>query len=447
MKDHNEFYGYQQPQMRDQEAYTVKRKKDGGKRLLAVAVCCSVLGGAVGAGGAFAGMRYLTDDQQHTAVVDTTDREPSGTELLISDGKRNNNVIETAVTSGNLMTASEVYANNVNSTVGITTSIITTNYFGYKTTAAASGSGFILTTDGYILTNHHVIDGAESITVTAYDGTTYDAELIGSDESNDIAVLKIDADGLTPVALGSSDELNVGDGVVAIGNPLGELTFSLTAGVVSALDREVTTENAVMNLIQTDCAINSGNSGGALFNMYGEVVGITNAKYSSNSVYEASIDNIGFAIPIDSVKKLVSGLIEKGYIIKPYIGVSVSDVSSEAMSYGLPAGASIAAVNEDSPAERAGLEANDIITAVNGNDISSSSELIAAVRRSEAGQKLSLRVYSKGEYKQVEIIVEETSPEENETNEEIDIKEDFGGSYGGYDQFEDFGDFGRMFGY
>ena len=186
-----------------------------------------------------------------------------------------------------------------------------------------------------------MINGANSITVTLYDGSKYEAELIGEDASNDIAVLKIEAQNLTPVVLGSSDSLKVGEDVVAIGNPLGELTFSLTKGTVSALNRAITLSSGVtMNLIQTDCAINSGNSGGALFNLYGEVVGITNAKYSSSGYSgQASIDNIGFAIPINSVRDIVTSIIEKGYISKPYIGVSVSNVSAESQSYGLPQGA------------------------------------------------------------------------------------------------------------
>lgn len=187
-----------------------------------------------------------------------------------------------------MLTASEIYARYVNSTVGITTAV-TTNLFGRQTTSAASGSGFILTSDGYILTNYHVIEGSGQIAVALYSGTSYSAKVIGYDETNDIAVLKIDASDLTPVVVGSSSDLEVGEDVVAIGNPLGELTFSLTTGVVSALNREITVSSGVtMNLIQTDCAINSGNSGGALFNMHGEVVGITNAKYSSSS--GASID-------------------------------------------------------------------------------------------------------------------------------------------------------------
>ena len=295
------------------------------------------------------------------------------------------------------MTAAEVYAANVNSTVGITTQV-TTNFWGYTTQSAASGSGFILSADGYLLTNYHVIESASSIKATLYNGKSYDATLIGYDESNDIAVLKIDAEGLTPVTLGDSDNLNVGDDVIAIGNPLGELTFSLTSGSVSALNREVTlSSNVTMNLIQTDCAINSGNSGGALFNLYGEVVGITNAKYSGSSGSGASIDNIGFAIPINSVRSIVDSIIEKGYVTKPYIGVMVSDVGEESTKYGLPEGAAVVSVTEGGPAEKAGIKANDIITEVNGKAISGKSDLSAVISEHAAGDKLTLSIYRQGE--------------------------------------------------
>lgn len=323
------------------------------------------------------------------------------------EGNRPSSVIDLAtVDTSKLMTASEVYAANVNSTVGITTSV-TTNFWGFQTTSAASGSGFILTADGYILTNFHVIESSSSISVTLYDGTSYDAVLVGYDESNDIAVLKIDASDLSPVVLGDSDNLNVGDDVIAIGNPLGELTFSLTAGAVSALDREITLSSGVMmNLIQTDCAINSGNSGGALFNLYGEVIGITNAKYSSSGT-EASIDNIGFAIPINHIRSIVDSIIEKGYISKPYIGVSVGDVSEETMGYGLPAGAAVKSVVENSPAEKAGIKVNDIITAVNGNEITGRSELSETISSCAVGDKLTLTVYRQGETLSIDVTVGE----------------------------------------
>lgn len=346
----------------------------------------------------------------------------------IYEGQRESSVIDVAkVDTGKLMTPAEVYAANVNSTVGITTSV-TTNFWGFQTTSAASGSGFILTEDGYVLTNYHVIESSNSISVTLYDGKSYDAVLIGYDESSDIAVLKIDAEGLTPVVLGDSDNLNVGDSVVAIGNPLGELTFSLTSGAVSALNREITLSNSVtMNLIQTDCAINSGNSGGALFNLYGEVIGITNAKYSGSGS-GASIDNIGFAIPINHVRGIVESIIENGYVAKPYIGVNVSDVSEETMGYGLPAGAAVKAVSEDSPAEKAGLQVNDIITAVNGKEISGRTGLSEAVSAASVGDTLTLTVYRQGNTISVDVTVGEQiqSALANEDNRQSEQQSGYG---------------------
>lgn len=332
----------------------------------------------------------------------------SGGGTTVYQGKRPSTVINTAsIDTSKQMTAAEVYAGNVNSTVGITTQV-TTNFWGYTTQSAASGSGFIYSADGYIITNYHVIESASSIKVTLYDGKSYDAQLVGYDESNDVAVLKIDAKDLTPVTIGDSDNLNVGDSVIAIGNPLGELTFSLTSGAVSALDREVTMSNNVtMELIQTDCAINSGNSGGALFNLYGEVIGITNAKYSGSSGSGASIDNIGFAIPINSVRSIVDSIIEKGYVAKPYIGIMVSDVSDEAISYGTPAGAAVVSVTEGGPAEKAGLQANDIITAVDGKEISGKSGLSSIIADCAAGDKLTLSVYRQGQTLTVTVTVGE----------------------------------------
>ena len=341
------------------------------------------------------------------------------------EGVREKSVLDiTAIDTSKEMTPAEVYAANVNSTVGITTSV-TTNFWGFHTTSAAAGSGFILTDDGYIITNHHVIENSDSITVSLYDGTTYEAELIGYDASNDIAVLKVEAEGLTPVVSGDFENLNVGDSVIAIGNPLGELTFSLTSGAVSALDREITLSNSVtMELIQTDCAINSGNSGGALFNLYGEVVGVTNAKYSGSGG-GASIDNIGFAIPINHVKDIIKSIIENGYITKPYIGVSVTDVSRETQSYGLPKGAAVRSIAEDGPAADTGLEESDIITAINGEEIDGSKALVDAVRNASAGDELVFKVYRKGESIERKVIVgedvqparaDEKSEEENQGN-------------------------------
>ena len=388
------FYSYS---FRQAEPEPEPKKKTGWtlKKVIALVLCCSLLSGLVGAGGVLLG----TAAWRHT----------SGATSQAYEGKRPNTVLDiNHIDTSKLMTPAEVYAANVGSTVGITVGI-TTNFWGYQSTTAASGSGFILTDDGYILTNYHVIEGGSSITVSLYDGTSYSANVIGYDESNDIAVLKVDAMGLTPVVLGDSDNLNVGDTVMAIGNPLGELTFSLTVGAVSALNREVTMSTGVtMDLIQTDCAINSGNSGGALFNLYGEVIGITNAKYSSNgSSSGASIDNIGFAIPVNQVRSIVESIIEKGYVAKPYIGVSVENVSQQLQSYGLPQGAAVISVTEGSPAQEGGLRVNDIVTHVDGRAITGSQDLVDVVGACEKGDKLAMTVYRQGQTVELTITVGE----------------------------------------
>ena len=393
-------YSYQPQPDTAPEAPQKPKKNRPGAKVTALVLSCALVGGAMGFGGSAL--------QNHLAAKNA-DTEEAQQASVVYEGSRETSVINIAqIDTSKEMTPAEVYAQNVNSTVGIRTSI-TTNYWGYQTQAAAAGSGFILSADGYILTNYHVVEDSNSITVSLYDGTEYDATLVGCDESNDIAVLKIDAEGLTPVVLGDSDNLNVGDQVVAIGNPLGELTFSLTTGVVSALNREVTlSSNVTMNLIQTDCAINSGNSGGALFNLYGEVIGITNAKYSSSSSSsEASIDNIGFAIPLNHVKNIVKSIIETGSITKPYIGVTVSSVSSEAQGYGLPTGAAVRSVEADSPAAKAGLEENDIITEVDGTAINSSTELVNYVGEKTPGDELTFKVYRQGEELELTVTIGE----------------------------------------
>ena len=414
----------------DNDAENRKNHRHGHGKIIALALVVSLLAGAAGAGGVLAVSGSMAGDN-HSQIL---------------EGVRPSTTIDVAtIDTGKEMTPAEVYAQNVASTVGITTSI-TTNFFGFTTTSAASGSGFIFSDDGYILTNYHVIEDSDSIKVSTYDGGSYDAQLIGYDESNDIAVLKIEAQGLSPVVLGDSDNLNVGDSVVAIGNPLGELTFSLTSGVVSALDRQVTlSSNVTMDLIQTDCAINSGNSGGPLFNLYGEVIGITNAKYSSSGS-GASIDNIGFAIPINHILNIVTSIIENGYIAKPYIGVSVLTVDEETQSFGLPAGAAVKSVNEGSPAEKAGLQVNDIITAANGTEISSSEQLVDMVSNLYDGAELKLSVYRQGEELELTVTVGEqiqsalaNEDQQAQVSEQSMEQQE---QYNGFPNFRDFFGFG-----
>ncbi len=381
--------------------------------LIAMLLCCAFVGSLLGGG-----LVLLWQDSPQ-ASGPAANHSGSDSSVILQ-GNRENSVIDIVqVDTGKLLSAAEVYAANVQSTVGITTSI-TTNSWGYQTTSAASGSGFVVTDTGYIITNFHVIEGSDLITVSLYNGGSYTAALIGYDESNDLAVLKIEAGGLSPVILGDSDNLNVGDSVVAIGNPLGELTFSLTAGSISAKDREVTMSNSLtMNLLQTDCAINSGNSGGALFNMYGEVIGITNAKYSSSGS-ETSIDNIGFAIPINEVRSIVESIIEKGYYSKPYLGISVVDVSRDYQIYGLPQGAAIQTVTEGGPAETAGLQVGDIITKFGDTKITGRSDLSAAIDRCKIGDTLTLTVYRQGQTLEISVTVGEqiqsTTPEKEENS-------------------------------
>ena len=374
-----------------------KGTKEIGGKLIATALCCSMLGGVAGAGGYAAlskmntGSNGVMESISETAAAlssndDAVQKTPvqSTSSSTVEEGK----------------SASQIYEENVNSTVGITTSI-STNYFGYETSAAASGSGFILSEDGYIVTNYHVVKDADTIKVTTYDDTAYDAKLVGYDETNDIAVLKVDATGLKPVTIGDSDQLSVGDDVVAIGNPLGELTFSLTSGTVSALDRKVTIQNNAMNLIQTDCAINSGNSGGALFNDKGEVIGITNAK-SSGSYTSASVDNIGFAIPINSVNDIIDSIIDNGYIMKPYIGITGGDVDSQYQLSGF-SGVVVSDVEKNSPADQAGIEKNDIITKFNDTKISGMSELRSLIQNTSEDDTIKLTVYRDGSTKEIEV--------------------------------------------
>ena len=393
-------YRWVRPEPVNQQTEQPKPKKEKKSwstgKVVALALCCSLLGGAFGAS--------ILSLVHGTGSASTSN--PNVSNVLVGQretSKININEIDT----GELLSPAEVYAANVNSTVGITT-MVTTNYWGYQTTSPASGSGFVYSDDGYILTNFHVIEDSSSITVTLYDGRELDAKLIGYDENNDIAVLKVEAENLVPVVIGDSSSLNVGDSVVAIGNPLGELTFSLTAGAVSALEREVTfSGGTTMNLIQTDCAINSGNSGGALFNMYGEVIGITNAKYSGSSSSGASIDNIGFAIPINQVRGIVDSIIEKGFIVKPYIGVSVVDVSTETQNYGLPQGAAVRSIEEGGPAEAGGLQANDIIMQVNDRKITGAADLKSAVTDAKPGDVLHMVLWRKGATIELDIVVGE----------------------------------------
>ena len=328
-----------------------------------------------------------------------------------------------------------IYKNNVRSVVLISAKV-TSSVFGQTTTGVSSGSGFVLTEDGYVVTNHHVIENASAVTVTMHDGTEYAAEIVGSDATNDVAVVKIQEDvKLQAVTIGSSTALNVGDQVVAIGNPLGELTSTLTVGYVSAKERNVTTDGTTINMIQTDAAINSGNSGGPLFNSQGEVVGITTAKYSGSSSSGASIEGIGFAIPIDDVMPLVDDLINYGYINSAYLGVLVSEMDAATASYyGLPVGAYVQEVTPGNCAEKAGLKAKDIIIALGEYEVENRSDLTKALRKFKAGDTTTITVFRSGQEVTMSITLDEkprdTAAKQPESGSYDDWYEYFFGNQG-----------------
>ena len=302
-----------------------------------------------------------------------------------------------------LLSPRQVYALNVNAVVAISNQGTTTNIYGQTTQTASSGTGFIITKDGYVVSNYHVVKGAKTLEVITADSKTYKAKLVGYDEINDISVLKIDATDLPCVTFGSSDVLLVGDQVAAIGNPLGELTSTLTVGYVSAKDRMVNTDGSYINMLQTDAAINSGNSGGPLFNMKGEVVGITTAKYSGTSNSGASIEGIGFAIPLDDVIDMIEDLRDLGYIESGYLGVMVQDVSQEALAQGTPKGALVSEVTPGTCAEEAGVLAGDIIVDVGSYPVDSLSALSRALRKFKPGETTVITVNRDGEEKTLEV--------------------------------------------
>ena len=317
------------------------------------------------------------------------------------------------LSDGGAMTPAQLYASSVDSVVAISTTV-ESYYYGQTMEGTASGSGFVLSADGYVVTNYHVVEEATKILVTTYDGTEYEAQLVGSDSSNDIAVLKVEAENLAPAELGSSAALSIGDMVVAIGNPLGTLSATQTVGYVSGIDREITTDNTIINMIQTDCAINPGNSGGPLFNMDGQVIGITTAKYSGTTDSGASIEGIGFAIPIDDISGMISDLVDYGYVTGAYLGVKVMNNDAEAAAmYGLPtAGAYVVSVDAGGAAERAGIRAKDLIIEFGGQKISTITDLTRVLRGYKAGDTTTVTLIRGGQEMTLGVTLDEKPHDE-----------------------------------
>lgn len=398
---------YTPPEKPVKEPKPPRQKKNHGGFVRSLCLClvCALLGGVAGAA-----MMNGRLDSRIAALEDRLETQEEETSKILDS--------QTPVTAAPVSTTAKpvatIYDQACDQVVGITTEVTYTNFFGQTSSSAVSGSGFIVSKDGYILTNYHVIEyayqGGYTITVMLHDGTRYEAAIVGVEDCNDIAVLKIDATGLNPVTFGDSDQISVGDDVYAVGNPLGELEFSMTTGHVSALDRLITTEenSEPINMFQIDAAVNAGNSGGPVYNANGEVIGIVTAKYS-----DTGVEGLGFAIPINDAVKIADDLITKGYVTgKAYMGVSIDERYNSMYSqyYGMPIGAYVYSVEPGSCADKAGIRAGDIITKVGDTQVSSYSELRQAIKQYSAGDTVELELYRAGESQILSITFDEAVP-------------------------------------
>lgn len=382
------------PRERSGEAH-----RSGTLKLACMCLVCALVGGLVGG---FISWNAVKGNLTDGTAKDNSVKPISGTTV----GKR----VSTETASAN-----EIYELGCKQTVGVSLESTRANIFGQQSASAVAGTGFIITSDGYIMTNYHVIESAQKsehkIQVLFKDKSSFEAKIVGFDEDNDVAVLKIDASDLSPVSIGNSDDIAVGDSVFAIGNPLGELDFSMTSGRVSALDRSITIERngTAINMFQFDAAINSGNSGGPVYNESGEVIGIATAKVGSSGV-----EGLGFAIPINDAADIANELITKGYVSgKAYMGVNIDNryTSVYAQYYSMPEGAYVYNVESGGCAEKSGLAAGDIITKVGSEAIGGYSDLNAAIKSFKAGESTEIVVYRGGEYVTLRITFDEAKPD------------------------------------
>lgn len=389
-------------------------------KVTALILACAVAGGLAGWGGA-----AIAGSSASRTAIQQSSRQPVSVQVKNVDGQTK-------------MEPAEVYASVVNSAVSINCSATSTNIFGQQTQTASSGSGFIITEDGYVVTNYHVVSGASSVEVTLYNGDTYDATVIGGDSDYDVAVLKINASGLQPVTLGESADVNVGDTVLAIGNPLGELTFSMSQGIVSSCDRAINVDGTPFNMIQVDCSINPGNSGGPLVNLYGEVVGIVSAKYSTYS--STTVEGLGFAIPISDVRSIITDIMENGAVTdKAYMAITAGTMNEQMaaqFNIDVTEGVFVYSVVEGGAGDKAGLRLGDVITKMNDKTLTSRQDLSAAMKGYRAGDTVTLTVYRGGQYIEVELTFD-TQPQTTGSDDSSQSSDNSygygngGNSYGG----------------
>ncbi len=390
----------------------VKEPKPRGKRrsgAIVGTVCLSLVCALLGGGAAGHVLSGRIDDLE-AELQDL--RETQKVQAAVSSALPVSTATPATAVS---MSGGDIYEQACLQVVGISSELTYTNIFGMTSSSPVVGSGFVISEDGYILTNYHVIEQADSsssdIHVIFRDGTQFDASVVGKEnDGSDVAVLKIDAVGLTPASLGNSDEMCVGDNVYVVGNPLGELEFSQTQGHVSALDRLITTDSAAnpINMFQIDAAVNHGNSGGPVYNSQGQVIGIVTAKYS-----DTGVEGLGFAIPINEAASIAGDLITKGYVTgKAYLGVEIDKRYNSMYSqyYGMPLGAYVDSVTRGGCAARAGLQPGDIITMLGGEEVSSYEELRTALRQFSAGDTAQVNFYRAGESLSASVTFDEEQP-------------------------------------
>lgn len=403
-------------------AQTKRKKKHTGLKITAFLMAMTIV-----SGGSIMAYRGIAGENDYSVSESAEKSENTSKKSELS--AKPMSIINAEETGSSVLSTEDIVENALPSVVGIESEFTVQNpaggyYYGFggsapsSSTASATGTGVIITEDGYIVTNAHVIYDSqygaglsENISVLVNDGERYDADVVGYDTDCDLAVLKINARDLVPAEFGDSDSLKLGESVTAIGNPLGfDLMNTVTSGIVSGLNRQITINDKEMTLLQTDAAINSGNSGGPLINKYGQVIGINSSKMSA-SYSETSIEGIGFAIPSNEVSKIVDDLMEYGYVTgKPQLGISCQDVTETvSRMYDLPIGVYVISVNEGSAAEKAGLETGDVIVAVDGEEIASYSELNAKKNLHEAGDEIELTYVRRGETRTAKVVLDENT--------------------------------------
>ena len=394
MLDNHELYPYTP---NEAPASTLQKKKAGkAKKTVALVACCALLCGGMGfGGGMLAGSMNANGSNTSGPVINQG--SPDATPL--------------SNTSSSSLSIDEIAAKAADSVVEITTESVTTGQYMQQSITQGAGSGVIISGDGYILTNHHVIDGASTITVTLRNGQSYPATLIGVDDTLDVALLKIEESNLTPAAFGDSSSLKVGETAVAIGNPLGQLGGTVTDGIISALDRDITIDGKTKKLLQTNAAINPGNSGGGLFNDKGQLIGLVVAKSSGEE-----IEGLGFAIPINDVADILEDLTQYGYVKgRINLGVSLLDINSEQMALMYRVGQTgcyVYSTDDGSAAAKAGLQSGDCITAINGTPVSTSDDLKSALKSYSVGDTIQLTVLRNGQSATVSVTLQEYVPSE-----------------------------------